>query len=148
MSLARLWRDQGKRTEAFDLLAPIYGWFTAGFGTTDLKEAKILSTRCRREGTQITRVTSLDILPGSLSGGAATLTTTAIDRSSSRWLGISDLIAEPEGLPSSFVQIRTAVWTGATRDTRPISDISELQRYFLLSSCDVFKVSRLGGYNC
>ena len=42
MSLARLWRDQGKRTEAFDLLAPIYGWFTAGFGTTDLKEAKIL----------------------------------------------------------------------------------------------------------
>ena len=42
MSMARLWRDQGKRTEAFDLLAPIYGWFTAGFGTTDLKEAKIL----------------------------------------------------------------------------------------------------------
>ena len=42
MSLARLWRDQGKRAEAFDLLAPIYGWFTAGFGTTDLKEAKIL----------------------------------------------------------------------------------------------------------
>ena len=30
MSLARLWRDQGKRTEAFDLLAPIYGWFTEG----------------------------------------------------------------------------------------------------------------------
>jgi predicted ATPase len=42
MSMARLWRDQGKRTEAFDLLAPIYGWFTEGFGTTDLKEAKIL----------------------------------------------------------------------------------------------------------
>jgi predicted ATPase len=41
-SLARLWRDQGKRTEARDLLAPIYGWFTEGFDTLDLKEAKAL----------------------------------------------------------------------------------------------------------
>ena len=41
-SLARLWRDQGKRTEARDLLAPIYGWFTEGFDTPDLKEAKTL----------------------------------------------------------------------------------------------------------
>jgi class 3 adenylate cyclase len=41
-SLARLWRDQGKRTEAHDLLAPIYGWFTEGFNTLDLKEAKAL----------------------------------------------------------------------------------------------------------
>jgi tetratricopeptide (TPR) repeat protein len=41
-SLARLWRDQGKRTEAHDLLAPIYGWFTEGFDTPDLKEAKAL----------------------------------------------------------------------------------------------------------
>jgi predicted ATPase len=41
-SLARLWRDQGKRTEARDLLAPIYGWFTEGFNTADLKEAKAL----------------------------------------------------------------------------------------------------------
>jgi predicted ATPase len=41
-SLARLWRDQGKRTEARDLLAPIYNWFTEGFDTTDLKEAKAL----------------------------------------------------------------------------------------------------------
>jgi predicted ATPase len=39
-SLARLWRDQGKRTEAHDLLAPIYGWFTEGFGTPVLKDAK------------------------------------------------------------------------------------------------------------
>jgi predicted ATPase len=39
-SLARLWRDQGKRTEARDLLAPVYGWFTEGFDTRDLKEAK------------------------------------------------------------------------------------------------------------
>jgi predicted ATPase len=42
MSLASLWRDQGKRTEARDLLAPIYGWFTEGFDTADLKEAKEL----------------------------------------------------------------------------------------------------------
>jgi predicted ATPase len=42
MSMARLWRDQGKRDEARDLLAPIYGWFTEGFDTLDLKEAKTL----------------------------------------------------------------------------------------------------------
>jgi predicted ATPase len=41
-SLARLWRDQGKRAEARDLLAPIYGCFTEGFDTPDLKEAKAL----------------------------------------------------------------------------------------------------------
>ena len=41
-SLSRLWRDQGKRIEARDLLAPIYGWFTEGFDTPDLKEAKAL----------------------------------------------------------------------------------------------------------
>ena len=42
MSMARLWRDQGKRNEARDLLAPIYGWFTEGFDTLILKEAKAL----------------------------------------------------------------------------------------------------------
>jgi class 3 adenylate cyclase/predicted ATPase len=41
-TLARLWRDQGKRDEARDLLAPVYGWFTEGFDTLDLKEAKAL----------------------------------------------------------------------------------------------------------
>ncbi|HEV2549914.1 MAG TPA: adenylate/guanylate cyclase domain-containing protein [Stellaceae bacterium] len=41
-SLARLWRNQHKRSEARDLLAPIYGWFTEGFDTPDLKEAKAL----------------------------------------------------------------------------------------------------------
>jgi class 3 adenylate cyclase/predicted ATPase len=41
-SLARLHRDQGRRTEAYDLLAPIYGWFTEGFDTSDLNEAKAL----------------------------------------------------------------------------------------------------------
>jgi tetratricopeptide (TPR) repeat protein len=42
MSLARLWRDQGKRDEARELLAPAYAWFTEGFDTLDLKEAKAL----------------------------------------------------------------------------------------------------------
>jgi len=42
MSLARLWRDQGRRAEARDLLAPVYGWFTEGFDTLDLSEAKAL----------------------------------------------------------------------------------------------------------
>jgi predicted ATPase len=41
-SLAQLWRDQSKRAQARDLLAPIYGWFTEGFDTADLKEAKAL----------------------------------------------------------------------------------------------------------
>jgi predicted ATPase len=40
--MVRLWRDQGKRDEARDLLAPVYGWFTEGFDTLDLKEAKAL----------------------------------------------------------------------------------------------------------
>jgi predicted ATPase len=42
MSMARLWRDQGRRQQAHDLLAPVYGWFTEGFDTLDLKEAKTL----------------------------------------------------------------------------------------------------------
>jgi predicted ATPase len=41
-SMARLWRDRGKRNQARNLLAPIYGWFTEGFETRDLKEAKAL----------------------------------------------------------------------------------------------------------
>ena len=42
MSLARLWRDQGKVRQARELLAPVYGWFTEGFDTRDLKDAKRL----------------------------------------------------------------------------------------------------------
>ena len=42
MSLSRLWQRQGKRAEARELLAPIYGWFTEGFDTADLQEAKAL----------------------------------------------------------------------------------------------------------
>ena len=41
-SLAGLWRDQGRPAEARDLLAPVYGWFTEGFDTPDLKDAKAL----------------------------------------------------------------------------------------------------------
>jgi predicted ATPase len=41
-SLARLWQQQGKRQEAHDLLAPVYHWFTEGFDTADLKDAKAL----------------------------------------------------------------------------------------------------------
>ena len=42
MSLSRLWQQQGKQAEAHALLAPIYGWFTEGFDTKDLQEAKVL----------------------------------------------------------------------------------------------------------
>ena len=47
MSLARLWRDQGKVQQARELLAPVYGWFTEGFDTLDLKEAKALLNELR-----------------------------------------------------------------------------------------------------
>ncbi len=42
MSLGRLWQQQGKRQEAYDLLAPVYHWFTEGFDTADLQDAKAL----------------------------------------------------------------------------------------------------------
>ena len=42
MSLSRLWQQQGKRQEAYDLLAPIYHWFTEGFDTADLQDARVL----------------------------------------------------------------------------------------------------------
>ena len=42
MSMARLWRSRGKVQQARELLAPVYGWFTEGFDTLDLKEAKAL----------------------------------------------------------------------------------------------------------
>jgi predicted ATPase len=42
MSMARLWREQGKRQQARDLLAPVYGWFTEGLDTLDLKQARMV----------------------------------------------------------------------------------------------------------
>jgi hypothetical protein len=47
MSLARLWRDQGKPLQARELLAPVYGWFTEGHKSLDLKEAKVLPASWR-----------------------------------------------------------------------------------------------------
>jgi len=46
-SLVRLWRDEGRRDEGHELLAPVYGWFTEGFDTVDLKEAKALLDQLR-----------------------------------------------------------------------------------------------------
>jgi predicted ATPase len=51
MSLARLWQYQGKRTEGYELLAPVYNWFTEGFDTADLQEAKTLLDALSEEGT-------------------------------------------------------------------------------------------------
>ena len=48
MSMARLWRVQGKRLQAHDLLGPVYGWFTEGFDTLDLKQAKALLDELHR----------------------------------------------------------------------------------------------------
>jgi predicted ATPase len=46
-SLARLWQSQGKRQDAYDLLAPVYEWFTEGFDTADVQEAKELLDELR-----------------------------------------------------------------------------------------------------
>jgi predicted ATPase len=54
MSLARLWRDQGRNVEARDLLAPIYGWFTEGFDTVDLKDAKALLSQLNANPAVVT----------------------------------------------------------------------------------------------
>ena len=56
MSLARLRRDQGKAQQARELLAPIYGWFTEGFDTRDLKEAKALLGELGHSGSTNTTV--------------------------------------------------------------------------------------------
>ena len=53
-SLARLWCDQGKRDEARNLLAPVYGWFTEGFDTRDLKDAKALLEELQSAQGQLT----------------------------------------------------------------------------------------------
>ena len=51
MSLARLWQQQGKTEEARQMLAEIYGWFTEGFDTPDLKDAKALLEELEGKGT-------------------------------------------------------------------------------------------------
>ena len=61
-SLARLWREHGRRTEAHELLEPIYGWFTEGFDTADLERPKCCSTNlpedCRVLGYKLNWRTS------------------------------------------------------------------------------------------
>jgi predicted ATPase len=57
MSVARLWRDQGKQDEARDLLAPIYGWFSEGFDTLDLKQAQTLLEQLASQGPSRSRRT-------------------------------------------------------------------------------------------
>jgi hypothetical protein len=61
MSMAQLWRDQGKRNEACELLAPIYGWFKEGFDTRDLKEAKDLLGELASSGRYTARRLPLSI---------------------------------------------------------------------------------------
>jgi predicted ATPase len=70
-SLARLWRDHGKRQQAGDLLAPVYGWFTEGFDTLDLKEAKALLEELRARQTNFETA----------SKGGAAFKTAALDSS-------------------------------------------------------------------
>jgi predicted ATPase len=53
-TLARLWRDQGRWAEAHGLLAPVYGWFTEGFDTADLKDAKALLDELGRAPARVT----------------------------------------------------------------------------------------------
>jgi len=53
MSLARLWQQQGKRAEARELLAPVYNWFTEGFDTADLQEAKALLAELGEERSKV-----------------------------------------------------------------------------------------------
>jgi predicted ATPase len=49
-SLSRLWQQQGKRDEAHELLAPIYGWFSEGFDTADMQEARALLAGLANDG--------------------------------------------------------------------------------------------------
>src|SRR5207247_6143837 len=58
MSLSRLWQQQGKQAEARALLAPVYGWFTEGFDTPDLQEAKALLEEVSAEHKRLPRLSS------------------------------------------------------------------------------------------
>ena len=71
MSMARLWRDRGKRDEARDLLAPVYGWFTEGFDTLDLKEARSCSTSWRDSSEQYQPMGAIAKLSAHSSGSPA-----------------------------------------------------------------------------
>jgi hypothetical protein len=64
--LARLWRDRGKSQQARDLLAPVYGWFTEGFDTLDLKEAALAARKLRFHFALVRRATRQATLTPSL----------------------------------------------------------------------------------
>jgi predicted ATPase len=68
-SLARLWQNRGKRQDAYDLLAPVYSWFTEGFDTKDLVEAKTLLTELGRYPA-IESSSTLDTLAAKLPSAA------------------------------------------------------------------------------
>ena len=72
VSLARLWQQQGRRAEAYALLAPVYGWFTEGFDTADLQEAKALLAELVGERSRLlTRSGFLRRLPAGITLGAS-----------------------------------------------------------------------------
>jgi predicted ATPase len=68
-SLARLWRDQGRHADAYDLLAPVYGWFTEGFHTRDLSEAKAHSPRSGLEKPRVRPQPSATAVGTDVAGG-------------------------------------------------------------------------------
>jgi hypothetical protein len=67
MSLARLWRDQGKVQQARELLASVYGWFTEGFDTRDLGEAKCCSPSWRNKRPPVCLTSAYDVVDGARS---------------------------------------------------------------------------------
>ena len=83
MSLARLWQSQGKRQAAYDLLAPVYNWFTEGFETVDLQDAKTLLTALETSSAALasSRVSAMASLRRPTSRCASSPTTHAQRRS-------------------------------------------------------------------
>ena len=69
MSLSRLWQQQGKRAEAREPSAPVYGWFTEGFDTADLQEAKTLLEELGGSHTNSAPSAAATVGPTSVSAG-------------------------------------------------------------------------------
>src|ERR1700738_4379849 len=89
---------------------------------------------------------SQSYLPKSRSDFSATFTTIAFDDSSLRWLEINTLLPTSKGLPSSLVQLRTAVWTGVTRDTMPQPDSCSAAKGVLFDDLVGAEEERLGDF--
>jgi hypothetical protein len=73
MSMARLRRDQGKQEEARELLAPVYGWFTEGFDTRDLKRGQGATRRSADLTTNFETASKLNCIPSTMGSVAAVL---------------------------------------------------------------------------